>query len=117
MTISDAEIQAVREALARRLDDLRQATDSTADSRKPVELDQSSVGRLSRMDAMQMQAMAQATERRREQEIGRIRATMRRIDAGEFGDCVSCGAAIAPERLAIDPTVPTCIRCAAGKAR
>jgi DnaK suppressor protein len=33
---------------------------------KTVELDQQSVGRLSRMDAMQSQAMAQAQQRRRD---------------------------------------------------
>ena len=117
MTLSDSNLQALRHALNRRLDDLREAIDSTAESRKPVELDQSSVGRLSRMDAMQMQAMAQATERRREQEIGRINATLRRIDDGEFGYCLACGDEIAPKRLAIDPTVSTCLRCAAGQSR
>ena len=34
-----------------------------------VELDQQSVGRLSRMDAMQQQAMAQAQERSRQREL------------------------------------------------
>jgi DnaK suppressor protein len=117
MTLSDANLRALRTALNRRLDDLRQAIDSTAESGRPVELDQSSVGRLSRMDAMQMQAMAQATERRREQEIGRIKATLRRTDDGEFGFCLACGEEIAPKRLAIDPTAPTCIRCATGQTR
>ena len=107
----------VRDALDRRLHDVRQAIDSTADSRKPVELDQASVGRLSRMDAMQMQAMARASERLRNQEIERIKATLKRIDDGEFGYCVVCGEAIAPERLAIDPTIPTSIGCATGSER
>ena len=35
------------------------------DAQKTVELDQQAVGRLSRMDALQNQAMAQATARRR----------------------------------------------------
>ena len=35
-------------------------------SQRTVELDQQSVGRLSRMDALQSQAMAQAQQRRRD---------------------------------------------------
>lgn len=57
------------------------------------------MGRLSRMDALQVQAMAQAVERRRGQELGRIKATLGRIDDGEFGYCVTCGEQIAPKRL------------------
>jgi DnaK suppressor protein len=117
VAVSEIELDALRQALNRRLDYLRQSIDSTADSRKPVELDQASVGRLSRMDAMQMQAMAQAAERMRGQEIERIKATLRRIDDGDFGYCISCGEEIAPKRLAIDPTIPTCIRCASGTDR
>lgn len=117
MSMKEIHLVALRQALKQRLDDLRQSIDSTADSRKPVELDQSSVGRLSRMDAMQMQAMAQAAERMRGQEIERIKATLRRIDDGDFGYCITCGEEIAPKRLAIDPTIPTCIRCASGTDR
>jgi DnaK suppressor protein len=117
MASSETELEALRQALNRRLDDLRQSIDSTADSRKPVELDQASVGRLSRMDAMQMQAMAQAAERMRGQEIERVKAALKRIDDGDFGYCITCGEEIAPKRLAIDPTIPTCIRCASGADR
>ncbi|MFN4282375.1 MAG: TraR/DksA family transcriptional regulator [Alphaproteobacteria bacterium] len=111
------DLVALRQALKQRLDDLRQSIDSTADSRKPVELDQASVGRLSRMDAVQMQAMAQAAERMRGREIERIKATLKRIDDGDFGYCIACGEEIAPKQLAIDPTIPTCIRCASGADR
>lgn len=117
MAVPETELDALRQALNRRLDDLRKSIDSTAESRKPVELDQASVGRLSRMDAMQMQAMAQAAERMRGREIERIKATLRRIDDGDFGYCIGCGEEIAPKRLAIDPTIPTCIRCASGADR
>ena len=112
MDTAETDLDRLRRNLADRLDGLRRSTAATADDRRPVELDQSSVGRLSRMDALQMQAMAQATEGRRAREILRIEATLKRIDAGDYGWCVSCGEAIAPKRLAADPTVPTCIDCA-----
>jgi DnaK suppressor protein len=77
-----------------------------------VELDQSKVGRLSRMDAMQAQAMAQAAVGRRKQQLQRIEAALRRLDDGEYGLCRVCDEAINPQRLAFDPAVLTCISCA-----
>lgn len=112
MATTDSDLAQVRRDLADRLDGLRRTTEATTDDRRPVELDQSSVGRLSRMDALQMQAMAQATERRRAQEITRIEAALKRIDHGDYGWCATCGEAIAPKRLEADPTVATCIDCA-----
>ncbi|MBI17994.1 MAG: molecular chaperone DnaK, partial [Proteobacteria bacterium] len=74
--------------------------------------DQQSVGRLSRMDAMQIQAMARESERRRLDEIQAIRTTLNRIAAGEYGYCVGCGEQIAPARLVLIPTTGTCVDCA-----
>jgi DnaK suppressor protein len=80
--------------------------------RDPVELDQTSVGRLSRIDAMQVQAMALANQQRRRGELDRINAALRRIDSDEFGYCVTCGDAIATGRLEHNPAATTCINCA-----
>lgn len=77
-----------------------------------VELDQTKVGRLSRMDAMQAQAMAQASGQRREQTLRRIDAALKRIDDDEFGFCRECGEEIDPRRLEFDPTALLCIGCA-----
>lgn len=87
----------------------------TADQRAPVELDQQSVGRLSRMDALQVQAMAQETSRRRASELRRIAAALSRIDEGEFGYCINCGDEIARRRLELDPAAPLCVDCASGR--
>ncbi len=92
--------------------ELRALIAATEEARKPVELDQVAVGRLSRMDAMQGQAMAQATKRQYQREIQRIEAALRRIAEGEFGSCISCGEEIGDRRLSIDPTAATCIACA-----
>ena len=81
--------------------------------RAPVELDQQSVGRLSRMDAMQQQAMANAEGSRRRADIARIDAALKRIEECEYGWCVSCGEAIAHGRLEIDPSAAKCVTCAA----
>ena len=79
---------------------------------QPVELDQTRVGRLSRMDALQCQAIAQETLRRRDNEIARIEAALKRIEENEYGYCLSCGELIAGKRLVLDPTVTICVACA-----
>ncbi|WP_420430840.1 TraR/DksA family transcriptional regulator [Hyphobacterium sp.] len=84
----------------------------SGDDRKPVELDQQSVGRLSRQDSLQVQAMAKAAEARRAMELRRIEAALGRIDDGEYGWCVECGDAIAAKRLDTDPAAPRCSTCA-----
>ncbi len=79
-----------------------------------VDLDQSKVGRLSRMDALQKQAMSQEVNRRREVELTRINAALQRIEEDEFGFCITCGEEIERERLELNPSLPQCSKCAAG---
>lgn len=103
---------AFRTKLETRRAELTNLSDAAADARKPVELDQQSVGRLSRQDALQHQAMAKAQDMRRAAEIRKIDAALARIKDGEFGWCSECGEAIAVKRLEIDPTLNLCISCA-----
>lgn len=102
----------VAKRLNEKREELRAIAAASRDSRKPVELDQSRVGRLSRMDALQDQAMALETERRREIEIRRIGAALDRVETGDYGYCLTCGEEIAPKRLEFDPATPVCIDCA-----
>ena len=109
MPIDRSSLRAKLDALRAQLD---QTLDSSAADRAPVELDQTSVGRLSRIDAMQVQAMALATEERRKAELVRVRAALERLDSDEFGYCDVCGDEIASARLEHNPAVTTCIDCA-----
>ncbi len=106
------EIEDFRKILRARLEQLGTEDDLGREGQKTVTLDQQSVGRLSRMDAMQQQAMAKAISARRAQMRARLTAALKRIEDGEFGYCVQCGEDIAVARLHLDPTVPTCISCA-----
>ena len=104
--------QHFRQLLISRRDSLIEDTDAAGGADDRVELDQTRQGRLSRMDAMQQQAMAAETKRRREQELRRIHTALARIDADDYGLCSDCGEDIAPARLEIDPAATRCIRCA-----
>lgn len=105
-------------AMKARLEEMRAELERLAREHEhdgdPVELDQTTQGRLSRMDALQGQAMAQEVARRRETELKRIYAALKRIEDGDYGHCVSCDAKIEPKRLDFDPSVPNCIKCARG---
>lgn len=92
--------------------ELQDLMDESIEDSKPVELDQTRVGRLSRMEAMQEQAMAIEVAHRRHIQMLRIDAALQRIEEGEFGYCVICGEDIEKERLAIDPAVHSCVVCA-----
>ena len=102
----------IRQSLERERAALLALSDAAADERRPVTLDQQSVGRLSRMDAMQVQAMAQSVEARRRARLPLIEAALRRLDAGDYGYCTDCGERIPARRLAIDPTIARCVDCA-----
>jgi DnaK suppressor protein len=104
-----------------RLLDLRERISSLEDTRresgKTVELDQARTGRLSRMDALQLQAMARAGQGRAAAELKRIDAALARIRAGAYGDCLECGAPIAPGRLEAQPAATLCVSCAEARER
>ena len=91
--------------------ELMEVSDTSDDAAKTVKLDQTAVGRLSRMDAMRAQGMAIETKRRREQLILKIENALHRITTGEFGICPECGEEINIRRLEADPTYTRCIKC------
>ena len=74
-------------------------------------LDQQSVGRVSRIDAIQQQQMAIANRAQATQELGRVERALARIDDGDYGSCLECGEAIAVARLQAQPWASLCIDC------
>lgn len=100
-----------RQRIKRRLSALIESDDAASTSRNTVDLDQTKVGRLSRMDALQAQSMNQAIAARRRQEIERLMAALKRIDEDEFGYCGICGNAIVIKRLELDPSTVNCMDC------
>ena len=84
---------------------------TSKESADTVVLDQSRVGRLSRMDALQAQQMAQEATRRRQIQLQKIDSALRRLDEGEYGYCFICGEQISAARLDFDPTCTRCIEC------
>ncbi|QKV18942.1 TraR/DksA family transcriptional regulator [Oricola thermophila] len=106
------DLEKAKHRLAKRREEIEAHSRMSAEVRAPVELDQVAVGRLSRMDAMQQQAMAEAAERARKRDLVRIEMAERRIASGDYGYCEECGEEIPDGRLAIDPMASHCVGCA-----
>ncbi len=91
--------------------DIEQLTNDSSEATGTVTLDQSKVGRLSRMDALQAQQMAQEMARRRQIQLQKIESALRRMDAREYGYCLICDEEIMLARLEFDPATTRCIKC------
>ena len=117
MPLSDLERRELSAALGDLIQDLEASLAETAAAARPVELDQPAMGRVSRIDAIQQQQMALASERKRREELVRIDAALQRIADGSYGECLMCEEPIAEKRLEFDPSIATCIDCAARGGR
>lgn len=91
--------------------ELREDLDKNLDGAKTVQLD-TSIGRLSRMDAMQSQQMALELRRRQQNQMLRIENALKRLETGTFGVCARCGKSISKDRLDAQPDAIACVPCA-----
>ncbi len=110
--LNNLDTQHFKQALLKLRSELLAVEQSGQDAAQTVELDQTTIGRVSRMDALQGQAMAKESQQRRTIQLQRIEASLQRIENGMFGICLRCGEDIPVKRLAFDPTTPLCIACA-----
>ncbi len=109
---SGADIESLQMRLIEQREALLDVAESTREAARTVELDQTRVGRVSRMDALQAQAMAKESDRRRLLALKRIDSALQRIEDDEYGNCLSCDEPIMVDRLEADPAALLCIDCA-----
>ncbi len=105
-------LEKIRQLLLEMSSELQAQEKTFKELGKPVELDQTKVGRISRMDAMQSQQMALDASRRRQQQLIKLDSALHRIESGDYGYCFSCDEEIDIRRLLIDPANTLCIECA-----
>lgn len=112
--LDDAQVDAFRAVILKRLKALDEEDARGTDSQSIVTLDQQAVGRLSRQDALLNQSMAKAAQTRRHAQRAALIAALARLDDDDFGYCDDCGDAISAKRLEFDPSVRRCVSCASG---
>ena len=110
--MTELDLSAFKKLLLQHQKELLDVEASGEQASEVVELDQTTVGRLSRMDAMQAQAMSVEVDQRRKLELQRIKRSLKHIEEGDYGTCQNCGEMINPLRLKSSLTVTLCIECA-----
>lgn len=110
--MTDDELNRFKILLVEQRDDLMASQQLGQSATEIVVLDQSSVGRVSRIDAMQSQSMAIETTRLRQQHLRQIITALALIESGDYGFCTECDNEIDTKRLEIDPAVTRCVPCA-----
>lgn len=76
-----------------------------------VKLDQTSVGRVSRIDAIQQQGIAVAAQNKAKRQILYVNKALKAMEIGDYGFCVSCGQGISMPRLMVRPEANLCLSC------
>ncbi|MGI9433190.1 MAG: TraR/DksA family transcriptional regulator [Myxococcota bacterium] len=111
MALTDTELTELRAALEALARDLPVQLADSSTAARPVELDQSAVGRVSRIDAIQQQKMVEAGRAALQARLHLTRAALVRCENEEYGECVSCGEDIGFARLSARPESPFCLAC------
>ena len=104
-------LESIRLQIVSRIEELKHILGTETEDTKPITPDVS-IGRLSRLDSMQMQQMALEQKRRKEAELQKLQDALKRLEDGSYGTCMMCRQPIAPARLEAQPDAILCINCA-----
>jgi DnaK suppressor protein len=117
MAHSATQLDELHEALDFLIHQLQTTLEGSAEAARPVELDPPTVGRISRIDAIQQQKMVEANRQALRTRLQLARAALRRFEDQEYGDCRRCGESVSFERLKARPETPFCIECQTERER
>lgn len=109
--LSDDQVGELRAELDRQLAKLARSMKVTDEALRPVELDQTAVGRLSRMDSLQNQGLTRNLREREQVKLAQLQEALVRLEAGAYGLCTQCSGEIPFQRLFVFPETPTCGAC------
>jgi DnaK suppressor protein len=109
--MNETEIEQFRLKLLSLRSELQKIKEPSIDAVSPVESDQADSARLSRRGAMQAQLIADEAVRGPKRQLGKIEGALRRIEAGDYGNCFMCDEEIENHRISEDPTCTRCIKC------
>lgn len=109
--LSQAQLRQLVKLLRQQKKQLVQQLDNSEADVQPVTLDQQSVGRVSRIDAIQQQQMAIASREQDKSLLIAINNSLERVDNDEYGYCLECGESIGFARLQVQPQAEYCVSC------
>lgn len=109
--LTQQQVDELKVELERVLAKLERSMRTTEEAMRPVQLDQSAVGRLSRIDSLQNQGLTRNLQEREAVKLAHVQSALARMAAGTYGSCSECGAEVPFERLLVFPEAPTCAAC------
>jgi DnaK suppressor protein len=109
--LTDAQAQELHTALLALKEQLEQQLQQAESAAEPVQLDQTLLGRVSRMDAMQQQSVALSTRGHASTTLKRVIAALNAHVEGEYGFCRRCDEPIGFGRLQAQPESSLCLQC------
>ena len=109
--LRDDKLQALQASLQRQLLELTEQLQISQQAAGVVTLDQTSVGRVSRIDALQQQSMAISTREMAALKLKRVKLAIQAIADNNYGYCQKCDETIAYKRLLAQPEANLCLLC------
>jgi DnaK suppressor protein len=109
--LTPEQVEDLRQDLERELRKLKRSMGASERASEIVELDQTAVGRLSRMDSLQSQSMAKSLRERENVKLTLILGALERVEQGRYGLCLACDKPIEIGRLTVFPESRECVRC------
>ncbi|MQA89799.1 MAG: hypothetical protein GEU90_06140 [Gemmatimonas sp.] len=109
--LTSEQMSELERELQRAVERVERSIKTSGKAARPVKLDQTSVGRLSRIDALQNQHLSQGLQARDNARYAELSDALERLQRGDYGLCVGCGGPIPFERLIVFPETPRCATC------
>jgi DnaK suppressor protein len=108
--LTEQQVEDLRALLEKTKDELRAAIAAADRDSQPVSLE-TPIGRLSRMDALQSQGLAQVQLERSKRRLALMELALKKLEEGDYGYCAKCDEPIGFARLKISPEMPFCVAC------
>lgn len=109
--MTQGELKKLEKEIRKMIKDLQKEIVDLEESAAPV-APENSIGRISRMDAINNKSVVEASLRNRKKKLSRLQLALSKVYQKGFGDCVSCGRSINPKRVMLMPHSDKCVNCA-----
>ena len=109
--MTENERKEIKTLIEERLDNIVTEIEELLELTQPISLD-NSIGRLSRMDAINNKAINEMQLREKRSQKKKLERALDRVEKPEFGKCSKCGNEIALGRLKYMPYTTKCVNCA-----
>lgn len=109
--MTEKEKTELKKIIEEQISSVSEEIDELTELTKPVSLD-ASIGRLSRMDAINNKAINEMALRDKKQTLQKLERALERYEEDKLGTCLKCGNEIPFGRLKIMPYTTRCVQCA-----